>query len=108
MILIDRRKETQYLFYDMTFNGKVYNSVIQRFGNMHGNGEYAQCCLLVSNKPQHMPCMPKPIMSHQRNRYVVHRNSGGLLCLRQTRYELFHPPTRSMAPNVLIRHVISI
>jgi hypothetical protein len=81
----NHRKETQYLFYDMTFNGKVYNSIIQRFGNMYGNGEYAQSCLLVSNKAQHMPCMPKPIMSHQRNRYVVHRNSSGLLCLRQTR-----------------------
>lgn len=95
MIPSNRRKETQYLFYDMTFNGKVYNSVIQRFGNMYGNGEYAQSCLLVSNKAQHMPCMPKPIMSHQRNRYVVHRNSSGLLCLRQTRYALFTPDSCS-------------
>lgn len=57
----------------------------QRYGNMFGDGEYAQEVLLIASKPQHIPCMPKPIMSHQRNRYTTYRNTVGLLALRQTR-----------------------
>ena len=81
------RKETQYLYYDMVFNRKVYNGVIQRYGNASGANEYAVECLLRCTKSGDLSCMPKPIMSHQRNRYIVYRHADlDILCLRQTRY----------------------
>lgn len=69
------RKETQYLFYDMLFNAAVYNATIQRFGNLSGEHEYANECLLRCTRSCDLVCMPKPIMSHQRNRYVVVRDA---------------------------------
>lgn len=86
LCIICSRKETQYLYYDMTFNKKVYNSVIQRYGNISGGGEYAAECLLRCTKQCDLACMPKPIMSHQRNRYTVYKNhENGIISLRQTR-----------------------
>ncbi len=80
------RKETQYLYFDMIFGKKVYNSVIQRFGNASGANEYAPDCLLKCTKSTDLSCMPKPIMSHQRNRYMVVRHREmDVLCLKQTR-----------------------
>lgn len=71
MCVICCRKETQFLFYDMLFNSAVYNATIQKFGNLSGQGEYAHECLLRCTRACDLACMPKPIMSHQRNRYVV-------------------------------------
>lgn len=59
------------MFYDMLFNSAVYNSTIQRFGNLSGEHEYANECLLRCTRSCDLVCMPKPIMSHQRNRYMV-------------------------------------
>lgn len=86
LCVVCSRKETQYLFYDMVFNRKVYNGVIQRYGNVSGANEYAAECLLRCTKSGDLSCMPKPIMSHQRNRYRVCRHPNlDILCLRQTR-----------------------
>lgn len=86
LCVVCSRKETQYLYYDMVFNRKVYNGVIQRYGNVSGANEYASECLLRCTKSGDLSCMPKPIMSHQRNRYTVYRHPDlDLLCLRQTR-----------------------
>lgn len=84
LCVVCSRKETQYLYYDMVFNRAVYNCVIQRYGNMSGANEYAGECLLRCTKAGDLSCMPKPIMSHQRNRYAVFRHSQlNILCLRQ-------------------------
>lgn len=89
------RKVTQKLFYDIVLTGKDPHCVIQRYGNMCGvPGEYARDCMLVS--PPHAPlhCMPRPIMSHQRNKYRV-RISNGVKCLDQVRvrHEDFATPS---------------
>lgn len=86
LCVVCSRKETQYLYYDMVFNKSVYNGVIQRYGNASGVNEYAPECLLRCTKSTDRSCMPKTIMSHQRNRYIVYRNQEtGLLTLRQVR-----------------------
>lgn len=72
LCVICSRKQTQFLYYDMVFNRTVYNGVIQRYGNMSGDNEYASECLLKCTRNSDISCMPKPIMSHQRNRYTVH------------------------------------
>jgi hypothetical protein len=80
------RKETQFLFYDMTCNNTVYNTIIQRYGNLSGQHEYAAECLLRSTRASELACMPKPIMSHQRNRYLVVEDTlQGILRLQQVR-----------------------
>lgn len=89
------RKVTQKLFYDILFTGKEVHGVIQRYGNICGvPGEYARECMLVC--PPHAPlhCMPRPIMSHQRNKYRV-RISNGVKCLDQVRvrHEDFATPS---------------
>lgn len=57
-----------------------------RYGNASGDGEYAHECLLRCPKASSLQCMPKPIMSHQRNRYVVFKDrETGQLALRQVR-----------------------
>lgn len=89
------RKVTQKLFYDILFTGKEVQGVIQRYGNICGvPGEYARECMLVC--PPHAPlhCMPRPIMSHQRNKYRV-RISNGVKCLDQVRvrHEDFATPS---------------
>ncbi len=89
------RKVTQKLFYDILFMGKEVHGVIQRYGNICGvPGEYARECMLVC--PPHAPlhCMPRPIMSHQRNKYRV-RISNGVKCLDQVRvrHEDFATPS---------------
>jgi hypothetical protein len=86
LCVICSRKETQFLYYDMVYNHVVYNTVIQRYGNMSGQNEYASECLLRCNKSSDLSCMPKAIMSHQRNRYLVYRHPElKILCLKQTR-----------------------
>jgi len=89
------RKVTQKLFYDILFTGKDAHCVIQRYGNICGvPGEYARECMLVC--PPHAPlhCMPRPIMSHQRNKYRV-RITNGVKCLDQVRvrHEDFATPS---------------
>lgn len=67
----------------------VYNSVIQRYGNLSGPGEYAAECLLKCTRSSDITCMPKPIMSHQRNRYTVHYDEEhGFHFLRQIRVSM--------------------
>ena len=85
LCVICSRKETQYLYYDMVFNGVVYNTVIQRFGNMVGEDEYAVECMLQCTQGEQLVCMPKPIMSHQRNKYVVFRDKHDVIRMRQVR-----------------------
>lgn len=89
------RKTTQHLFYDMMYAKKPFpHALIQRYGNIYGPGEYAQECLLMCPGNAPLACMPLPIMSHQRNRYVV-RNSGGYQQIMQVHvaYEDFHRPS---------------
>ena len=87
LCVVCSRKETQYLYFDMVFGKRVYNSVIQRFGNASGANEYAPECLLRCTRTCDLSCMPKPIMSHQRNRYVVTRHRDvDVLCLKQSRW----------------------
>ena len=86
LCVVCSRKETQFLYYDMVFNRTVYNAVIQRYGNMSGAGEYAPECLLRCTKSNYLSCMPKPIMSHQRNHYMVVQHPDlNVLCLKQVR-----------------------
>lgn len=86
MCVVCSRKQTQFLYYDMIFNRSIYNTVIQRYGNISGPGEYAAECLLKCTKDCDISCMPKPIMSHQRNRYTVHYNEDqNIHFLKQSR-----------------------
>jgi hypothetical protein len=95
MCVLCCRKVTQKMFYDVLFTGKDVHCVIQRYGNICGvQGEYARECMLVC--PPHAPlhCMPRPVMSHQRNKYRV-RIANGLKCLDQirVRHEDFATPS---------------
>jgi hypothetical protein len=86
LCVICSRKQTQFLYYDMVFNKCIYNTVIQRYGNLSGPGEYAPECLLKCTRNCDISCMPKPIMSHQRNRYVVYYDEDQAIhFLRQVR-----------------------
>jgi len=86
LCVICSRKQTQFLYYDMVFNKSVFNGVIQRYGNLSGPGEYASECLLKCTRNSDIACMPKPIMSHQRNRYTVHMHpEHGIYYLKQVR-----------------------
>lgn len=89
------RKATQHLFYDMIYCKQLFpNALIQRYGNIFGPGEYAQECLLMCPANAPLACMPYPIMSHQRNRYIV-TNSGGYKNIAQVNvsFEDFHRPS---------------
>lgn len=71
------RKTTQKLFYDILLTGKEYHGVIQRYGNICGvEGEYAHECMLICPPNMPLQCMPRPIMSHQRNKYRVCMQNG--------------------------------
>lgn len=84
----------------MLFGKKVYNSVIQRFGNASGANEYAPECLLRCTKNTDLSCMPKPIMSHQRNRYMVSRHREmDVLCLKQLRVSPHDHVSSAMVEN---------
>jgi hypothetical protein len=101
LCVVCSRKETQYLYYDMVFNKSVYNGVIQRYGNASGANEYAPECLLRCTKSSDRSCMPKTIMSHQRNRYIAYRNQDtGLLTLRQIRVSPHDYVSSAAAENV--------
>lgn len=89
------RKTTQHLFYDMIYAKQQFpHALIQRYGNIYGPGEYAQECLLMCPANAPLACMPLPIMSHQRNRYIV-KTSGGFVQIMQMNvaYEDFHRPS---------------
>lgn len=91
------RKVTQKLFYDMLFTKQGVHGVIQRHANLSGvPGEYAEECMLVCPANQPLQCMPYPVMSHQRNRYIV-QIVNNLKCLRQVNVgvEDFRNPSMS-------------
>jgi hypothetical protein len=94
------RKTTQKLFYDMCFLGKRVNGLIQPYGNLCNQpGEYARCCMLIcpEQSGSQWQCMPRPIMSHQRNRYRVHVVAGmkHLQQLRVSHEDFATPPDRT-------------
>ena len=77
------RAITQQLFHDIVLDNMSFNTIIQRYGNLHSvPNEYAKEAMLICppNGPLHV--MPLPIMSHQRNRYSVVR-VGGVRYIRQ-------------------------
>ena len=79
------RATTQQLYYDVVFDRTEFPGTIQRFGNIHGQpGEYALDAMLIATASAPVHIMPLPIVSHQRNRYIVFV-SGGLKRLRQSR-----------------------
>ena len=77
MCVLCCRKTTQKLFYDACYSGKRIQGLIQRYGNMCNQpGEYAREVMLICPPTAQWHCMPRPIMSHQRNRYKVHIVAG--------------------------------
>ena len=98
------RKTTQRLFYDICHLGKRVNALIQHYGNLCNQpGEYARCCMLIcpttgqEQSASQWQCMPRPIMSHQRNRYRVHMVAGmkHLQQLRVAFEDFATPPDRT-------------
>jgi hypothetical protein len=95
MCVLCCRKTTQKLFYDICYSGKRTQGLIQKFGNLCNQpGEYARECMLICPSTSQWQCMPRPIMSHQRNRYKVHIVAGKKQ-LQQLRvgYEDFASPS---------------
>ena len=95
MCVLCCRKTTQKLFYDICYSGKRTQGLIQKFGNLCNQaGEYARECMLICPSSSQWQCMPRPIMSHQRNRYKVHIVAGKKQ-LQQVRvgYEDFAAPS---------------
>eukprot|EP00961_Rhodomonas_salina_P296126 3936074-Rhodomonas_salina.2 len=83
MCVLCSRAATQQLFYDIVFDNATFNGLIQRYGNLHSvPDEYSKEAMLICppNGPIHS--MPKPIMSHQRNRYSV-KKVGGIKYINQ-------------------------
>ena len=98
MCVLCCRKTTQKLFYDICYSGNRVQGLIQQYGNLCNQpGEYARCCMLVCPPTSPWHCMPRPMMSHQRNRYQVHVVAG-LKHLQQLRvaFEDFAPPSDTM------------
>jgi len=65
LCVICHRKYVQTIFYDILYSGHPFRGIVQRFGNICGNGEYAREDLLiipvggpvqVSNCSRPMPC----------------------------------------------------
>ena len=89
------RKVTQQLYYDLIYSKQPFpNALIQRYGNICGPGEYAQESLLITPFCSPLVCMPLPMMSHQRNKYVV-TTTGGYNQIQQVNvaFEDFHRPS---------------
>jgi len=85
LILFLIRAVTQQLYYDIMFDKHDFSGVIQRFGNIHSQpGEYSLDSMLIAAPNMALHIMPLPIVSHQRNRYVVF-NKRGIKHLKQTR-----------------------
>ena len=79
------RAITQQLYYDVMFDKADFPGVIQRFGNIHSEpGEYSLDAMLIAAPSAPVHVMPLPIVSHQRNRYLVYVH-GGIKRLKQTR-----------------------
>ena len=92
------RKVTQKLFYDMLFAKQPMHGLIQRHGNLCWVAwEYAEECTLICPPNRGLQCMPLPVMSHQRNRYVVliHNNAKSLRQIH-VGFEDFQPPSTSI------------
>jgi len=100
LCVLCHRKTTQRLFYDMCHQGKRISGLIQHYGNLCNQpGEYARACMLICpEQSQHWQCMPRPVMSHQRNRYRVHVVAG-MKQLQQLRvaHEDYLPPQANFA-----------
>jgi hypothetical protein len=87
------RAITQQLYYDVMFDKADFPGVIQRFGNIHSEpGEYALDAMLIAAPSAPVHVMPLPIVSHQRNRYLVYVH-GGIKRLRQSRVYFRHTPS---------------
>lgn len=77
LCVLCQRELTQKLYFDIMFDGKAFPLPIQKYGNIFNQpGEYAREVMLAcpANGPLH--CMPCPIVSHQRNRYLVYKEHG--------------------------------
>lgn len=75
MCVICIRKTTQRLYYDAVYKGVTPACIIQVYGNVFGEpDEYAEEVALRVPADSSLVCMPLPIVSHQRNRYIVRRD----------------------------------
>jgi hypothetical protein len=87
------RATTQQLYFDVVIDKIDFPGTVQRFGNIHSQpGEYALSAMLIadSSAPPHI--MPLPIVSHQRNRYIVYSHQG-VRRIKQSR--VYFQPTPS-------------
>ena len=89
------RAATQQLYYDVMFDKTDFPGTIQRYGNIHSQpGEYALDAMLIAMPSVPVHIMPLPIVSHQRNRYVVYV-SGGIRRLKQSRVYFHSTPSHA-------------
>jgi len=77
MCVLCYRSTTQQLYYDVIFDKCDFPGCIQKFGNIHSEpGEYSLDAMLIAAPTAPIHIMPLPIVSHQRNRYVIYVASG--------------------------------
>ena len=91
------RATTQQLYYDIMIDKMDFPGTIQRFGNIHSQpDEYALDAMLIAVPSAPVHIMPLPIVSHQRNRYIVYV-TGGIKRLKQSRVYFQCTPSCSVS-----------
>ena len=89
------RSTTQQLYYDIMIDKMDFPGTIQRFGNIHSQpGEYSLDAMLIAVPSAPVHILPLPIVSHQRNRYIVYVTSG-IKRLKQSRVYFQSTPSCS-------------
>lgn len=91
MCILCLRKVTQMLFYQAVHCGFKINGIIQKYGNICAEpGEYDKSVMLICPPNGPVSCLPLPVVSHQRNRYKVVKQSDVHWILQQNvRFEDF-------------------
>ena len=89
------RATTQQLYYDIMIDKMDFPGTIQRFGNIHSQpGEYSLDAMLIAVPSAPVHILPLPIVSHQRNRYIVYVTAG-IKRLKQSRVYFQSTPSCS-------------
>jgi len=95
MCVLCYRSTTQQLYYDVIFDKCDFPGCIQKFGNIHSEaGEYSLDAMLIAAPTAPIHIMPLPIVSHQRNRYVIYVASG-IKRLKQSKVYFRNTPSYS-------------